>query len=171
MRERGGIKEEIIKKINMEMDEEMLEKVRSSIFKNLLIAIVLLIYFYFVNLGYINIGKNIFITDLKVFSLCILVMSIILFEIAYYKDNGVLAIHGIEALVLAITTIYLINPYFYMARVFLLIPLTVPFAFAIYYVVKSTIIYIGKRKEYVTSLSDVSEIIKKSNEIWGRIIW
>ena len=151
--------------INTDMDDKTVNEVNTNIFKNLLIAIGILIYFYFINLGYINIEKNTFITDLKVFSISILIISIILFEIAYKKDKGVIVIHGIEALVLAIVTMYLINPYFYMTPIFKLIPLVIPFAFAIYYVVKSTIIYLRKRKEYVTSLSDISEIVKKDNEI------
>ena len=154
------MEEEIVQKIQIEPDKKTISKINTNIFINILIATGVLIYFYFLNLGYINIEKAIFIMDLKVLGFANLAIAIIIFEIAYKKDTGKLAIYGIEALVLAIVTIYLINPYYYMPSEFKKIPVLMPFAFLLYYVAKSIIIHIRGRKQYIKDLSDINEITK-----------
>ena len=63
------------------------ENIYDKIFVNTIIAILVVIYFGFLNLGYSNIEKEVFITDLKVFSFSILVLSIILLEKGCKYDN------------------------------------------------------------------------------------
>jgi len=154
-----------MEELKIEPDKETIYALNADIFKNLLMAIGIMLYFYFLNLGYINIEKSVFTTDLKVFSFAWLAATIILFEIAYKKDNGKLAIFGIESLFLTLITMYLIQIYFYLNPNFRLIPLLLPFAFSIYYIVKSIVMYVKGNKKYIKDLSDIKEIVKKGEEI------
>src|SRR5699024_12653557 len=54
---------------------------------NLLIALGVAVYFGFIMLGYINIERETYINDLKVFSLVVIALTIILFEQAYNKNK------------------------------------------------------------------------------------
>ena len=83
------------------------------LFVNMLLAIGVIVYFYLINLGYKNIAKDIFITDLHVFSMTILAASIVLFEKSYKNENEILCVYGIEMLVLAILTLFMPYIYFY----------------------------------------------------------
>lgn len=132
-----------------------------KLFKNIMIAIVISIYFIFLNLGSVNIEKDIFLTDIKVFSMIILGISIIIFEKAYRKDSGELTINAIETLVLAsytLSIIYVTNLFKFDFRYYVL---TSSYIFSIYYVFKDIIIYTRENRKYLRELSDISDIVKK----------
>lgn len=153
------IEKEIKNKTELPKDKE--ENINKNVFKNLLIADVIMLFLFFISLGSLNIETPIFITDLKVFSITLIVFTIILFEYSYKKDDGTICIHGIECFILAIfilISIYLYTIYF---KNFSMIVACVSIAFAIYYVGKSIIIYRKMKKQYIASLNDINEIIKK----------
>ena len=87
--------------------------------------------------------------------------AIILFEIAYRKEKGNLAIYGIESLVVAIFTLFLpyiifeLNEtqrkYYFMVSIYV----------AIYYILKSVYVSAKIKSKYMNSISDVKEIVKK----------
>lgn len=132
-----------------------------KLFKNIMIAIVISIYFIFLNLGSVNIENAIFLTDIKVFSMIILGISIIIFEKAYRKDSGELTINAIETLVLAsytLSIIYVTNLFKFDFRYYVL---TSSYIFSIYYVFKDIIIYTRENRKYLRELSDISDIVKK----------
>lgn len=152
---------EVIKNKNKITDETS-KKIKAKIFENLIIAIVFALYFYFIYLGSQNIEANIFLTDLKVFSLGLLIIAIILFECSYKKDNGNLCIHGIEVLILAIITLFLIYIYsLYINRTFALIITSISIGSIIYFIIKSIIIFFKIKKVDFKSKNDIKEIIKK----------
>ena len=134
------------------------KKIHKVVFKNLIIVVAIFIYFMFLNLGYYNIEKSVYIIDLKVFSIAILAIAIICFEKSYVKDNEAIFLNGIEALLLAFIT--LIMPYtlfetsdtvrdsFMMSCIY----------FGVYYIIKSLVQMIKIKRDY--SISDVKEIIK-----------
>lgn len=132
-----------------------------KLFKNIMIAIVISIYFIFLNLGSVNIENDIFLTDIKVFSMIILGISIIIFEKAYRKDSGELTINAIETLVLAsytLSIIFVTNLFKFDFRYYVL---TSSYIFSIYYVFKDIIIYTRENRKYLRELSDISDIVKK----------
>ena len=143
------------------MEKEKNNQVNKELLTNICISIGIMIYFIFINLGYINIELDIFKIDLKVFAMILLGLTIIIFEIAYKKDSGKLAITGIECLFLAshtlsimhVTTVCKFNFQYYI--------LTSSYVFAIYFVLKDIIIYTKERRNYLKSLSDIPEIVKK----------
>ena len=121
-----------------------------------------MVYFIFLNLGQMNIKTDIYQTDLKVFSITSLLISIVLFEKAYKKDSGEIAIYGIETLILAIITLTLIYINLMFSSRYVFIVNSISCIFAIYYLIKSVIIYIKKRKKCY--IDDMKEIINKEEE-------
>ncbi len=81
---------EIAKK--MPKDEK--KKIYKKVFANIILGIVVTLYFIGIGIGFLNIDGPTFITDLKVFSLSILAIAIILFEFAYGKDDDKTAPYG-----------------------------------------------------------------------------
>ena len=150
--------------MNENIKEEK-NKLYKKLFKNIMIAIIISIYFIFLNLGNINIDANIFLTDIKVFSIIILGISIIIFEKAYKNDSGELTINAIEILVLACHTlslIYVTNIFKFDFKYYVL---TSSYIFSIYYTFKDIIIYTRENRKYLKQLSDISDIVKKEKPL------
>ena len=144
-----------------QIPKEEQAKINQKVFENIVIADVFMLFLYFISLGSLNIESVTFTTDLKVFSIGILLFAIILFEISFKKENGNLAIHGIECLVLAIFTLFSISMYTLYLNNFHLVVASFSFLFAIYFVGKSIYLYWKMKKAYKEGLSDIGEIIKK----------
>ncbi len=150
-------KEMAKKKVPKEVSQGILKK----IFKNLILAIVVMAYFIACNILYtqLNLDRMELIT--KAISGVFLVVSIVLFELAYKRDSGTLTITAIELLILSIHALFIhhvITIYQFNYQTYIL---TSSYIFAIYYVLKSIIIYTKARRKYVKSLSDISEIVKE----------
>ena len=141
-----------------QQDAEIINK---KVFTNVFIAALILVFGNLLNLGALNIETNIYITDLKVFTMALIILTVILFETSYKKEDGSICIHGLETFCLALFTMGAIYIYkLYFDKYELLVAL-VGFLFAIYYTFKSIIIYFKLRKKYKSSLNDINEIIKK----------
>lgn len=153
------LEKEIVSKKKLPQEEE--NKINKKVFENMLIADVLMAFFYLISLGSLNIETPIFMTDLKVFSIGLIVFTVILFEISYKKENGGLCIHGIECLVIAIFMLFCTYLYSVYIKEFYMYVSIFAYITAIYYAVKSIIIYRKMKKKYIASLSDIDEIIKK----------
>ena len=144
------------KRIPKEVSQEILKK----IFKNLIIAIVVMIYFIFTNILYTKLDLENLEMATQIVSGVFIVSGLIVLEIAYKKDSGTLTITAIELLILSMHALFInhvITIYNFDFRVYLL---TSSYIFAIYYVLKSIVIYTKARMKYLRSLSDVSEIVK-----------
>ena len=120
--------------------EEKKNKIHKKIFQNILIAIGIVLYFIFINLGFTNISPETFSKDLQVFSIISIIFTIVLMEKAYKKDNNELTIHTIETLVFSICTLLTIYIRNYYSDKFMWIINTISILFAIYYVGKCIII-------------------------------
>lgn len=120
-----------------------------KIMQNLVIAILILIYF--IISRYLNI---------QISSLAILLVSIITFEIAYHKDRGDIAINGIEILILAVHTLimnYIIKKNSILLEKYILFSSCVVI---IYYTLKLMLIYTQGKRNYVKGFSDIHEIVR-----------
>lgn len=153
------IEEEINEK--MKMSEDVKKSLRKEIFTNIIICACLVAYFIFLFLGGLGKTKEVSIISLRIFSTIYLITSIILFEIAYRKDNGKIAIHGIEILVIAIITLFLPYIIFELDSKHQKIYAFVGEYIATYYVIKCIYISIKRKKKYSKEVSDIKEIIKK----------
>ncbi len=157
--------EEIITLDQKSQEEKMLKEVSQEnlkkIFKNIIYAVGIMIYFIILNLAYNAMKQERLIEDIKVFAGAFLVVGMLLLERAYQKDDESIALTGIEFLVLSLHSLsimHVITLFQYDFRFYLL---TSSYLIAIYYVLKAIILYTKARKDYLKSLSDISEIVKK----------
>lgn len=161
------MKKSAIKKIEKEIDEktklpyEIKDKIKTAVFTNITIASLIIIYFIFIVLGSMGVIEGIRPMDLKIFSFLFLAIAIVLFEIAYRKGNGNLAIYGIEFLAVAIFSLFLAYIIFDLDENYKKNYLLVNVFIACYYILKSIFISVRIKGEYMNSISDVKEIVKK----------
>ena len=144
----------------IDKEKESNKKTRKKIFENILIAIIIMIFFMTINITYFKIEETMLLNVMKIISFVILIFSIILFEIAYHKDSGKIAINGIEALVLAFYILTIWQEVKKFDVEFDLYILFSTYLFAIYYVFKSILIYTKDKRDYLKSLSDIHEIVQ-----------
>ena len=96
---------------------------------------------------------------LKVFAVSILAVAIGVFEYAYKKNSGKIAIYGIESLVLAFCMLAFIYIDIMYNSKFVIIAILLTYVIAIYYTTKSIIIYQKIKKQYF--IDSMKKIIKK----------
>lgn len=161
------MKKSAIEEIEKEIDEktklphEIKDNIKKEVFTNIVVAAVIVTYFIFIVLGSIGSVKNVRVIDLNIFSMIFLGIAIVLFEVAYRKDQGNIAIYGIESLVVAIFTLFLPYIIFELDETHKKYYLLASIYIAAYYILKSIYIATRTRVEYMNSISDVKEIVKK----------
>lgn len=154
------VKKDLKSKNKLPKEEE--KKLSSVVFENLCVAIAVMIYLFFIILGFVNIKEEVYNVDLKVFSFIILVIAILLFERAYKKDSGKLCAFGIETLFLSIVTMGLLYVNIELQHIFLPIAAIISLLFAIYYVAKSIYLYSKMKKKYF--VDNMKDIIQKEEK-------
>lgn len=145
--------------------KEVDEKVLKDIYLNILKAILVIFYFLIVNLIYEKINDEIFKRAVQVCTMIFLLIAIYLFEKAYKKDDNKTIIEGIEILILSgftLTIEYITNRFHFNFKSY---SLSASYIFAIYFILKSIIIYTKGRNDIAKSLSDIEEIVKKDEPI------
>ena len=153
-----NIQKEISTKIKLPKEEK--QKIYKKIFVNLLIALSVLIYFIFLNLGYMRLEKEVFENDLKVFAVILICSTIYFIEKAYKTDRGTYLSYAIELFVLSIITLYMPYVYYYQNTLAQLIFTTSAVYIFIYYAIKSIVIYVINKNRYIKCESAVKDIIK-----------
>ncbi len=153
------IQKEINKQTKLSKDEK--RKINKEVFQNIIMAIVVIVYFMFINLGFYNIEESTYLTDLKVFSLITIGITIILLEKAYKKDSGELTIYGIEMLMIAICTLLTNYIYKFHYSKYIYIIASIAMLFAVYYVGKSIVIYVKMKNKALKKASDIHKIVRK----------
>ena len=135
------------------------KKIYKKVFANIILGIVVTLYFIGIGIGFLNIDGPTFITDLKVFSLSILATAIILFEFAYGKDDDKTALYGVEMLFVAIMSLVLLYTCILHKDKFIAVANIVACIGVLYYLVKSISIYIREKLKWKKTISDVKEIV------------
>lgn len=153
------IQKEINKQTKLSKDEK--KKINKRIFQNIVMAIGIVVYFIFINLGFNNIEESTYLTDLKVFGAVTIGITIILFEKAYKKDSGELTIYGIEMLIIAICTLLTNYIYKFYYSKYIYIITSIAMLFAVYYVGKSIVIYVKMKNKALKKASDIHKIVRK----------
>lgn len=143
----------------VKLPKEQKEKIYAKLVKEFWMAIAIFIYFIFVNVSYGKLEDNMYINCLKACAGILICSTIVMFEIAYRKDSGVIALHSVEILVLAILTLFMPYIYFYRGLALRFLYSFSSMYIAIYYAIKALIIYQIEVKKYISGLSDVKEII------------
>ena len=140
--------------------KEIKEKISANTFQNIIFAIIVFVYLGALNMGMINIPTENYLMDLKVFSMLLLIITIITLEFAYKKDKTNLWLHSVELMMLAIFTLYLIYFYSMYYNTFGSIVFSFGIVCLIYYAVKIFILKRKTIKDYNKKLIDIGEIVK-----------
>lgn len=143
------------------LTKEKKNKIYKKILKNLLLAIAIVIYFIFINLGFYNIDAITYLKDLEVFSIVMIAITLLMFERAYKHDSGELALYGIEILVVAVTTLLCIYMQLKLSGKYTVIINLIAILFALYYAVKSLVIYLKMKKKALKKSNEIYKTIKK----------
>ena len=134
-------------------------KVSFSVYQNILIAVIIMIYFIIINSMYYKLENSVLLSILKVLSIIILFFGIIVLEIAYRKEKGKLGISAFEIIVLAGHTLSITHIVQLKKFEFANYILVSSYIFSIYFLFKSIVIFTKEKREYLKSLSDIREIV------------
>lgn len=145
--------------------KEISEKYSKQIYLNILKAIIFMSYFLALNLAYENVRTEYMEIGSKILTMVFLFIAIFIIEKAYKKDDGDLAIQGIEILILStytLTTKHITNKFNFNFKSYSLVA---SYLYAAYFLLRSIFIYTKGRKEVAENLSDIREIVKKEEPI------
>lgn len=149
------------KKLPKEISQEILKQM----FKNLLRAVGIMLYFIILNLAHSTMNRERLVGDIEIFASVFLIVGIFFLEKAYKREQGGTAITGIEFLMLSIHSLLIMHVTTLFKYDFKFYLLTSSYVISIYYVLKAIVLYTKGRKEYLNSLSDISEIVKKQEPV------
>ncbi len=152
---------EKIKEFNKITGEDR-QRINRKLFLTLFTGALVIFVFIFILMGYENISELNYIVDLKVFSIIAIAVTICIFEYAYKKDSGELAITGIEVLLVSffILSLYYVLQYKYFNYQYYLLFFTS--IFLVYYLLKTFIIYIRENYKYRKTAQDIKKIVEKN---------
>lgn len=140
---------------------EEIIKIKRKVIPNIIIALSLILFYIFIELGYKNIETINYVLDLKVFSGIFLITSIYLFEKSYKLDEFKKMVFGIEMLIVSIFNLSLIYVYYAYSRSYESIVFIFALIIGIYYFIKSITIFLKNKKEYFFEKSDIKKIVSK----------
>ncbi len=154
---------ETLEKINQEriLNKEIKKIISKKVLKNFIFATGILLFFAILKLMAINLEKQLAILIYKVLSVVVLVVTLILFEVAYKKDNDSLAITSIEMFLLSILT--LLTPYILINRANIYTSI-IGVYFTVYYIIKNFIIYRKEKNKYLKEKNDITQIVKRESQ-------
>ena len=152
------IKKEIEERKNLTSENAV--TAGNKIFKVFLVAIVVILYFAIIILAHIFLNKNDYVLTCRFLNLFSLGIAIILFELAYTKDSGNIAIYGIEMLAVSIIVLP-ISQIIYELNITKQYILMAIIAVTLYYSLKAFVVYKNEERKHLKSLSDIDEIVKR----------
>ena len=141
------------------------EKTIKKIFLNIFFAIVLMVYFLIINIGYVGLTDENLEKVIEQFSGIFLVAGLSKIEKAYKQDNDSKAITAIELLVISMYTLsitHIIKKYKFDFQIYIT---ATSYVCAIYFVFKSIIIYTQSKRKILENASDIKEIVKKEKPV------
>lgn len=132
---------------------------KKKLFINFAILVVFVLYFYLLNNLFFNLGRERFIEIYKYISISIIFLTIIIFEIAYKKESGIITLYGLEVFLLSVNTIISITMISKLNITFEYYINISCLCYLIYYIFKFIINYTINKREYLKSLSDIKDIV------------
>ena len=143
------------------MPQDIENKLNKKLLENISMAIAIIVYFMSLIFGKERINATKYTNLLKTYTMCLGILSIIIFEFSYKKESVKSMYTGIEVLILSIVTMFSI----YICKVqelkYIFYLALFAYAFSIYYLIKDILIYNKTKKEYLKTLTDIEEITKK----------
>ncbi len=143
---------------------DLKNEIFKSIFHNLLIAIIIMVFLCVVNVIFRFLDEVSFEIAMKYLALFIIIITVIVIEVAYRRQSKRTALIGIELLLISVFSLYV--PYFYLmaSPFFMKLSIVVPGLIAFYYVIKALLIFKSGEIKYHDDLSDVKEILKEEKK-------
>lgn len=135
------------------------EKAKLRIIMNFVGIFVVMMYGAGLTLGYTYIENLSQYTE--ILSMALLLIGIVIFEIAYKKDESIIWVHGLEVTILAVLTLLLWHIMETFNLSFNKQIIIISAVFIIYYVLKNIFVITNERRKYLNSLSDIKDIVKK----------
>ena len=96
-----------MKEENPKEKSEIMENTKKQILKTSIVAAIIFIFFLGIYMAFSILQDGMFSRIWQVVTMALLVVAIIVFEVAYKKDSGIIAISGIELFVLSCYTLTL----------------------------------------------------------------
>lgn len=141
------------------------EKTLKKIFINIFFAIIVMLYFFIINIAYTGLTLDKLEEAIQLFSGIYLFVGLIFLEKAYKQDSGEKTIISMELMVVSmysLSILHIIKKYQFDFQIYLTAS---SYICAIYFVLKSIIIYTRSKMEILEGISDVKEIVKKEKPI------
>ena len=123
------------------MPQDIENKLNKKLLENISMAIAIIVYFMSLIFGKERINATNYTNLLKTYTMCLGILSIIIFEFSYKKESVKSMYTGIEVLILSIVTMFSI----YICKVqelkYIFYLALFAYAFSIYYLIKDILIY------------------------------
>ena len=127
---------------------------------NLTFGLITIIYLIFISIEYVRLDSLVLIKYINASIMLFLVISIIMMEIAYRKNEGLTFFNGIEFLAMAVFVLLTQHMPKILGCTMQEYALSGANFIAIYYILKSAILYTKEQQDKLNSLSDIKEIVK-----------
>lgn len=130
------------------------------ILTNLTYTLITILYFIFFSTQYTKLEANILIKYINASSMLFLGISIIMMEIAYRKNNELTFFNGLEFLAMAIFILLTQHMSKVLNCSIQVYTLAGANFLAVYYILKSAILYTKDQQNKLKDLSDIKDIVK-----------
>lgn len=147
------------------LPKQIKDNISTSIFQDLLVAIIIMSYFCIINFSYYNFENNVFEENMKYFALVIIILTVITFEISYRKSSLKLLIIGLELFSCGVLSLYIPYIFLHSNSAIRISVMILPAFLIVYYAIKSYIIFKRKQLEYRNNLSDIKELVKDTENV------
>ena len=156
-------------KLDILIPKDVMNQINTKIFKELLMSILIFIYYVIIYTIFQKINNTIFTYYLNICTCICSVSAIVLFEIGYRNDNERLFIRGIEIMALGLITLFM--PYVFLKRgkTFISLYALSCLYISVYYSIKALVVYISEIRKYRRGLSDIKEILASKKESYLEI--
>lgn len=158
--------EEVVEELKTKVviSKDVKEKIYDKLFRNICMAMMFLLYFMFLNMGYIKELPEVFENDLRIFSAILIATTVIVIEIAYSRNSYDIALNAVEILVVAIISLFMPYVYFHRGVLFRFL-YSISFIYiTVYYLIKCVFIYIREFKRHKNDLCDIKEIVENESK-------
>ena len=145
------------------LPETIKKNIINSIFFSIILFIIMLVITLIINVSFNELDLKEFDSYIDIIQIFCALISVGILETAYRKDSGKIALFGIEFLIFSICVLFV--PYMYISKdniAFLKTTITV---FAVYYFIKSIIIFLYTKNKYLReNMSDIKELVKEEKK-------
>lgn len=147
------------------LPKKIRDNISINIIQDLIVAIIIMIYFCIINFSYYNLENYVFEENMKYLALGIIILTVIVFEFSYRKNSIKLLVIGIELFSCAVLSLYVPYIFVHSSSAIRISIMILPAFLILYYGIKSFIVFKRKQFEYRNNLSDIKDLLKDTENI------